>query len=291
MLLVPEFHVNVGTHKRHTHIIDRLSSFPRFGMLKTIVGMLVEKSLSPGVTQLIHTFVGNIATSRLVVSAEPIFSCPSLGLSPCIRNCIAIYFAFAFQLLLTNFERKLTDVCVFSFVCFVFLFDEKLLSIHLLTMRFWHSTPLNTTLSLENPLLRFHLLGFTDNSSSIVVEDADLIEMLSPASEPFLNTTLVLILGSTAVTTLALLVLIIGLCVRIHKYGHRHGYNTSPTNDVQIDLDKLPSNQSYHCTGMKLNPVLETLEYPRNDIIYIRDIGQGAFGRVFQVRPRFESVQ
>jgi len=29
---------------------------------------------------------------------------------------------------------------------------------------------------------------------------------------------------------------------------------------------------------------LESIEYPRNDIIYIRDIGQGAFGRVFQVR-------
>ena len=28
---------------------------------------------------------------------------------------------------------------------------------------------------------------------------------------------------------------------------------------------------------------LEKLEYPRNNIIYIRDIGQGAFGRVFQV--------
>ena len=31
---------------------------------------------------------------------------------------------------------------------------------------------------------------------------------------------------------------------------------------------------------------LETLEYPLNDIIYIRDIGQGAFGRVFQVREQ-----
>ena len=33
----------------------------------------------------------------------------------------------------------------------------------------------------------------------------------------------------------------------------------------------------------QLNPKLEQLEYPRNDIIYIRDVGQGAFGRVFQV--------
>lgn len=54
--------------------------------------------------------------------------------------------------------------------------------------------------------------------------------------------------------------------------------------DVEIDLDKLPSNVSYHRTQAKLHPKLENLEYPRNDIIYIRDIGQGAFGRVFQAK-------
>ena len=50
-----------------------------------------------------------------------------------------------------------------------------------------------------------------------------------------------------------------------------------------IDLDKLPQNANYHQSGAQLNPKLEQLEYPRNDIIYIRDVGQGAFGRVFQV--------
>lgn len=30
--------------------------------------------------------------------------------------------------------------------------------------------------------------------------------------------------------------------------------------------------------------MLEKLAYPRNDIIYLRDIGQGAFGRVFQAK-------
>ena len=52
--------------------------------------------------------------------------------------------------------------------------------------------------------------------------------------------------------------------------------------DANIDLDKLPENLNYHQSGAKLNPKLEELEYPRNDIIYIRDVGQGAFGRVFQ---------
>jgi len=49
-------------------------------------------------------------------------------------------------------------------------------------------------------------------------------------------------------------------------------------------LDKLPANQCYHQTGAQLNPALEKFEYPRNDIIYVRDIGQGAFGRVFQAK-------
>lgn len=34
----------------------------------------------------------------------------------------------------------------------------------------------------------------------------------------------------------------------------------------------------------KLNPKLEKLEYPRNDIVYVRSLGQGAFGRVFQAK-------
>jgi len=51
-----------------------------------------------------------------------------------------------------------------------------------------------------------------------------------------------------------------------------------------LDLDKLEENADYHRHGSNLNPKLEKLEIPRNDIIYIRDLGQGAFGRVFQVR-------
>lgn len=54
--------------------------------------------------------------------------------------------------------------------------------------------------------------------------------------------------------------------------------------NVDIDLDKLPSNLAYHTTGAQLNPKLEKLEFPRNNIIYIRDLGQGAFGRVFQAK-------
>ncbi len=57
-----------------------------------------------------------------------------------------------------------------------------------------------------------------------------------------------------------------------------------PLQKESIDLQKLRDNSTYQCVGARIDPSLEKLEYPRNDIIYIRDIGQGAFGRVFQVR-------
>ncbi|KAF0287393.1 Muscle, skeletal receptor tyrosine protein kinase [Amphibalanus amphitrite] len=51
-----------------------------------------------------------------------------------------------------------------------------------------------------------------------------------------------------------------------------------------IDLTKLPANASYHQHEPLLPASLEPLEYARNDIIYVRDLGQGAFGRVFQAK-------
>lgn len=73
------------------------------------------------------------------------------------------------------------------------------------------------------------------------------------------------------------------VCTKFKKKFRRRGY-TKPTPD-EIDLTKLPSNNFYEAMReIKVNPRLESLEYPRNDIIYIRDIGQGAFGRVFQAK-------
>ena len=64
-------------------------------------------------------------------------------------------------------------------------------------------------------------------------------------------------------------------------------YNTTPQDELDsIDIDKLTPNLAYHNMPdkPKLSSKLEALEYPRNDIVYIRDIGQGAFGRVFKAR-------
>ncbi|XP_045482312.1 tyrosine-protein kinase transmembrane receptor Ror2 [Harmonia axyridis] len=83
-----------------------------------------------------------------------------------------------------------------------------------------------------------------------------------------------------------LVILIIMLMVLLCHCMHKRflGYNPAVATEVDIDLNKLPSNMAYHRHGTTLNPKLERLEFPRNDIIYIRDLGQGAFGRVFQAK-------
>ncbi|XP_066298162.1 muscle, skeletal receptor tyrosine protein kinase-like isoform X3 [Branchiostoma lanceolatum] len=67
-------------------------------------------------------------------------------------------------------------------------------------------------------------------------------------------------------------------------YPHYSGPSPAPLPD-ELMLDKLPANPMYHRSAPTLmNPKLEKLEYPRNDIVFIRDLGEGAFGRVFQAK-------
>lgn len=103
----------------------------------------------------------------------------------------------------------------------------------------------------------------------------------------------ILILAGAGLVAIVIIHLLFLLCYRCIRYrraraamaaGHG-GYNATATIDPSsIDLSKLPNNTAYHETGALLNPVLEKLEYPRNNIIYMRDLGQGAFGRVFQAK-------
>ncbi|XP_071116852.1 tyrosine-protein kinase transmembrane receptor Ror2-like [Haliotis cracherodii] len=99
----------------------------------------------------------------------------------------------------------------------------------------------------------------------------------------FLAIFIITIVSSVGILVLAL---IVGLCFNMLIQNHHIKYNATPQEDLDIDIEKLPPNMSYHLMKEKnrLNPKLESLEYPRNDIIYIRDIGQGAFGRVFKAK-------
>ncbi|XP_016429181.1 muscle, skeletal receptor tyrosine protein kinase-like isoform X2 [Sinocyclocheilus rhinocerous] len=59
---------------------------------------------------------------------------------------------------------------------------------------------------------------------------------------------------------------------------------TLTTLPSELLLDRLHPNPMYQRLPLLLNSKLLSLEYPRNNIEYARDIGEGAFGRVFQAR-------
>nr|XP_012146391.1 PREDICTED: tyrosine-protein kinase transmembrane receptor Ror2 isoform X2 [Megachile rotundata] len=117
-----------------------------------------------------------------------------------------------------------------------------------------------------------------DNVTSKVLE----VDSKDLAMDTLFTPMFILILTSLGFVIITGTLLSIILSHRLHK---RHqGYNPTENQYVSIDLDKLPSNDAYHKTSAQLNPKLEKLEFPRNNIIYVRDLGQGAFGRVFQAK-------
>ncbi|KAL3868762.1 hypothetical protein ACJMK2_041527 [Sinanodonta woodiana] len=97
----------------------------------------------------------------------------------------------------------------------------------------------------------------------------------------------VLVISVAASVGVAVFVFIGVLCCLIISHRRKNiKYDTTPQDELEIDVEKLPANMSYHRVEetKRLNPKLEIFEYPRNDIVYIRDIGQGAFGRVFKAK-------
>lgn len=109
-------------------------------------------------------------------------------------------------------------------------------------------------------------------------------EVLVPEDVMSMSWTTILIItivGSVSVFTFGLVAV---LCY--HLTSSKRRYKNTPQDDLEIDIQKLPANMSYHVMEepIRLNPKLQAYEYPRNDIIYIKDIGQGAFGRVFKAK-------
>lgn len=101
-----------------------------------------------------------------------------------------------------------------------------------------------------------------------------------------LSATTLTIVASSLVAALLLVAMVSVICRKLHlKYIQGMHYQTTATADLEIDLERLPSNTQYHLSDKStLNPKLANMEFSRNDIVYIRDIGQGAFGRVFQAK-------
>ena len=118
--------------------------------------------------------------------------------------------------------------------------------------------------------------------------EVEVIEETTTIIEELMTPTFIALAASVAAATVIVILLIALICHRLCRPNP--GYVVAKVQDGEIDLTKLPENSNYHTTGASLHPKLELLEYPRNDIIYIRDIGQGAFGRVFQVRKYFSKL-
>lgn len=134
-----------------------------------------------------------------------------------------------------------------------------------------------------DPQVRWEVCDIPLCANSTLDEDNILrpnIEM-----ERYFTPTFVLLLS---VGGLGCILGIASIALLCHYFLKNHSKSNMPNRrtgqNMDIDLDKLPSNLAYHTTGAQLNPKLEKLEFPRNNIIYIRDLGQGAFGRVFQAR-------
>lgn len=62
--------------------------------------------------------------------------------------------------------------------------------------------------------------------------------------DKYLTPTFLLIVSGIGLLGVLTLMLLILLCHRLHK--HRLGYNPTDVQEVNIDLDKLPSNMAYH---------------------------------------------
>ncbi|KAJ8007506.1 hypothetical protein DPEC_G00118200 [Dallia pectoralis] len=108
----------------------------------------------------------------------------------------------------------------------------------------------------------------------------------SPVSTASSMSIIICLLAAFATT--AFLTIIFLMCRRKRKmWKNRKRSMENPTLTAlpsELLLDRLHPNPMYQRLPLLLNSKLLALEYPRNNIEYVRDIGEGAFGRVFQAR-------
>ncbi|CAF89668.1 unnamed protein product, partial [Tetraodon nigroviridis] len=98
----------------------------------------------------------------------------------------------------------------------------------------------------------------------------------------------VIVIVLSALAAAVLFTIVILACRRQRKqWRNRKRVMETPTLSAlpsELLLDRLHPNPMYQRVPLLLNSKLLALEYPRNNIQYVRDIGEGAFGRVFQAR-------
>ncbi|XP_059689814.1 muscle, skeletal receptor tyrosine-protein kinase [Gavia stellata] len=107
-----------------------------------------------------------------------------------------------------------------------------------------------------------------------------------PFSPTYSMTVIISIISSFALVVVLGIVTLV-CCRRRKQWKNKKRESETPTLTTlpsELLLDRLHPNPMYQRMPLLLNPKLLSLEYPRNNIEYVRDIGEGAFGRVFQAR-------
>ncbi|XP_049650842.1 muscle, skeletal receptor tyrosine-protein kinase isoform X2 [Accipiter gentilis] len=107
-----------------------------------------------------------------------------------------------------------------------------------------------------------------------------------PFSPTYSMTVIISIISSFALVVILSIVTLV-CCRRRKQWKNKKRESETPTLTTlpsELLLDRLHPNPMYQRMPLLLNPKLLSLEYPRNNIEYVRDIGEGAFGRVFQAR-------
>ncbi|KAK9532904.1 hypothetical protein VZT92_010266 [Zoarces viviparus] len=107
------------------------------------------------------------------------------------------------------------------------------------------------------------------------------------ASSPAYSMSVIVIILIAFAAVVFIIICILACHRRRKQWRNRKRAMETPTLSAlpsELLLDRLHPNPMYQRVPLLLNSKLLALEYPRNNIQYVRDIGEGAFGRVFQAR-------
>ncbi|KAM9425767.1 muscle, skeletal receptor tyrosine-protein kinase [Pholidichthys leucotaenia] len=148
----------------------------------------------------------------------------------------------------------------------------------------------------SNPNIRWEYCdvpqcGETNTASAVKPESAGPRQTprLPPTSTSSpANSMSIIVIVLTTLAAAVILIIVVFACHRQRKqWRNRKRAMETPTLSAlpsELLLDRLHPNPMYQRVPLLLNSKLLALEYPRNNIQYVRDIGEGAFGRVFQAR-------
>ncbi|XP_040487633.1 muscle, skeletal receptor tyrosine-protein kinase isoform X3 [Ursus maritimus] len=127
----------------------------------------------------------------------------------------------------------------------------------------------------------------TSSKPSVDIPDLPSSSSSSFSVSPTYSMTVIISIMSSFAIFVLLTVTTLYCCRRRKQWKNKKRESaavTLTTLPSELLLDRLHPNPMYQRMPLLLNPKLLSLEYPRNNIEYVRDIGEGAFGRVFQAR-------